>query len=565
MKKLSLSILIIVSFFFSNDSFSADENPGRFRKPLDEETGEKKFKSESFSDFVPQKSSSVFANLNVSNNPAPQNETSVKISRKDPDRVVAAWRDFRISVTPANRRVGYSYSTDGGFTWAESKLLDSTLIPGFPKNSDPVVTTDSAGNFYIAVICISNTGALAIYKSTDGGVTFPNAYMIANDGSEDKEYMETDFTPGSPYLNSIYISWTRFSGVRGIKLTKSTNAGVNWTTAVPVSDVNLGNQGSDVAVGLDGEVYVTWLDANTSNDIVMFDKSTNGGNTFSTDKNIAEGPPPDIPISSSGITFPSIAADITNGSNSGNIYVTFCDSRNGDPDVFLVRSTNRGVNWSSPVRVNNDPVGNGKLQCWPWIAVDETGNIAITFFDSRNTSSNTVIENYVAYSSDGGLTFLNLQVSNVPTPTAQPNFDVRFGDYIGVDYYNDLIIPVWTDERAGGFDMECYSGIVSTPVSINNLLSEIPENFKLFQNYPNPFNPNTVIRYSIGSQEGGSGFVSLKVYNSLGTEVKTLVDRKQNTGNYEVNFSGNDLSSGIYFYKLQTDGFVQTKSMILLK
>ena len=565
MTKTIIAFLFLVIFFSFNDIFSQDESAQRFRKPLDEETREKEFKSESFSDYIPHTTSSVFVNYNVSDNPAPQNETSVKISRKDPNRVVAAWRDFRISVTPANRRVGYSYSSDGGNTWAVSRLLDSTLLPGFPRNSDPVVTTDSAGNFYIAVICIGSTGALAIYKSTDGGVTFPNAYLIANDGSEDKEYMETDFTPGSPYLNSIYISWTRFSGVRGIKLTKSTNAGVNWTAAVPVSDVNLGNQGSDVAVGLDGEVYVTWLDGNTANDIVMFDKSTNGGITFGTDKNIAQGTPPDIPISSSGVTFPSIAADITNGPNSGNVYVAFCDSRNGDPDVFLTRSTNRGVNWSAPVRVNNDPVGNGKLQCWPWIAVDEKGNIAITFFDSRNTSSNTIIENYVAYSSDGGLTFLNLLVSTVPTPTAQPNFDVRFGDYIGVDYYNDLIIPVWTDERAGGFDMECYSGIVSTPVSINNLLSEIPENFKLFQNYPNPFNPNTVIRYSVAHQNGGLSLVSLKVYNSMGAEIATLVDRKQNTGNYEVNFSGEGLSSGIYFYKLQTDGFVQTKSMVLVK
>lgn len=565
MKNLTITIFLIVTLFNSYDVFSFDEDPGRFRKPLDEETREKEFIRNSFSDYIPHQTSSVFINNNVSNNSAPQNETSVKISRKDPNRVVAAWRDFRISVTPANRRVGYSYSTDGGVTWAESRLLDSTLIPGFPRNSDPAVTTDSAGNFYIAVICINTSGALAIYKSTDGGVTFPNAYMIADDGSEDKEFIETDFTPGSPYLNSIYISWTRFSGTRGIKLTKSTNDGVNWTDAVQVSDQTTGNQGSDVAVGLDGEVYVTWLRGNFSDDIVMFDKSTNGGNTFTTDKIIAQGTSPNIPISSSGVTFPSIATDITNGPYSGNIYVTFCDSRNGDPDVFLVRSTNRGVNWSDPVRVNNDPVGNGKLQCWPWIGVNDSGNIAITFFDSRNTSSNTIIENYVAHSTDGGQTFENLQVSTVPTPTAQPNSDVRFGDYIGVDYFRDLIVPVWTDERAGGFDMECYSGVVSTPVNINTLVSEIPDNFNLFQNYPNPFNPNTVIRYSVAPQNEGYSIVSLKVYNSLGTEVATLVDRKQSKGNYEVNFTGSDLSSGIYFYKLQTDGFVETKSMVLLK
>ncbi|HMQ69181.1 MAG TPA: T9SS type A sorting domain-containing protein [Ignavibacteria bacterium] len=565
MTKINIALLFLVVLFSSGNVFSQEKTGERFRKPLDEETREKEFINESFSDFVPQPGSSVFLNYNISNNPAPQNETSVKISRKDPNRVVAAWRDFRISVTPANRRVGYSYSSDGGITWSVSQLLDSTLLPGFPRNSDPVVTTDTSGNFYIAVITIGGTGALAIYKSTDGGVTFPNAYMIANDGSEDKEYMETDFTPGSPYLNSIYISWTRFSGVRGIKLTKSTDEGVNWTSAVPVSDVTLGNQGSDVAVGLDGEVYVCWLDGNTANDVVMFDKSTDGGNTFGTDKNIAQGPPPNIPISSSGVTFPSIAADITSGPYSGYIYVTFCDSRNGDPDVFLTRSTNRGVNWSAPVRVNNDPVGNGKLQCWPWIGVNDSGNIAITFFDSRNTSSNTIIENFVAHSSDGGLTFQNLQVSTVPTPTAQPNFDVRFGDYIGIDYYRDMIVPVWTDERAGGFDMECYTGIISTPVNINNLVSEIPDNYKLFQNYPNPFNPNTVIRYSVAPQNGSLSLVSLKVYNSLGSEVATLVDRKQSNGNYEVNFSGSDLSSGIYFYKLQTEGFVQTKSMLLIK
>lgn len=468
-------------------------------------------------------------------------------------------------MTPANRRVGYSYSTDGGSTWAVSRLLDSTLLPGFPRNSDPAVTTDSAGNFYIAVICIGNTGALAIYKSTDGGVTFPNAYLIANDGSEDKEFIETDFTPGSNYLNTIYISWTRFSGQTGIKITSSEDEGVTWTSPVAVSDAAFGGQGSDVAIGLDGEVYVTWLSGNATNDIVMFDKSTNGGTTFGTDKNIAQGASPNIPISSSGVTFPSVAADITNGPNSGNIYVTFCDSRNGDPDIFLVRSTNRGVNWSAPVRVNDDPVGNGKLQCWPWIGVNDSGNIAITFFDSRNTSSNTIIENYVAHSSDGGQTFLNLQVSTVPTNTAQPNSDVRFGDYIGIDYYRDVIVPVWTDERAGGFDMECYTGIVSTPVNINALVSEIPDNFRLFQNYPNPFNPNTVIRYSVSPQNGSPGLVSLKVYNSLGREVATLVNIKQSKGNYEVNFSGNNISSGIYFYKLQTDGFVETKSMLLLK
>ena len=95
--------------------------------------------------------------------------------------------------------------------------------------------------------------------------------------------------------------------------------------------------------------------------------------------------------------------------------------------------------------------------------------------------------------------------------------------------------------------------------------------FQLSQNYPNPFNPSTKIKYSIPSAHsplpGGAsgGLVTLKVYDLLGREVATLVDEKQQPGNYEVTFDGSKLSSGIYFYRLQADSHIQTKKMILLK
>ncbi|MBK8983249.1 MAG: T9SS type A sorting domain-containing protein [Ignavibacteria bacterium] len=81
------------------------------------------------------------------------------------------------------------------------------------------------------------------------------------------------------------------------------------------------------------------------------------------------------------------------------------------------------------------------------------------------------------------------------------------------------------------------------------------------QNYPNPFNPNTVIRYSIT----GNRNVNLKVFDALGKEIVTLVNEKQNTGSYLVDFYGEGLPSGVYFYRLQAGEFVETKSMILLK
>jgi len=100
-------------------------------------------------------------------------------------------------------------------------------------------------------------------------------------------------------------------------------------------------------------------------------------------------------------------------------------------------------------------------------------------------------------------------------------------------------------------------------------LEEIPTSFSLEQNFPNPFNPTTTIQFSLPK----SGDVTLKIYNLLGEEVKTLVDEYREAGNHSVQFNANNLSSGIYFYRLQVldpetssgQGFVETKKMLLLK
>lgn len=98
-------------------------------------------------------------------------------------------------------------------------------------------------------------------------------------------------------------------------------------------------------------------------------------------------------------------------------------------------------------------------------------------------------------------------------------------------------------------------------VGINKIGFGIPSNFSLFQNYPNPFNPSTNIRYQISN----SKFVSLKVFDILGKEIEILVNEKQSPGTYEVNWNASQYPSGVYFYRLETEGFTDTKKMILLK
>ena len=88
-----------------------------------------------------------------------------------------------------------------------------------------------------------------------------------------------------------------------------------------------------------------------------------------------------------------------------------------------------------------------------------------------------------------------------------------------------------------------------------------PSIYQLNQNFPNPFNPTTVITYQIPS----AGQVSLKVYDSIGKLVTTLVDKIQEAGKFTINFDGNNLSNGIYFYKLQTGNYSSVKKMLILK
>ena len=122
----------------------------------------------------------------------------------------------------------------------------------------------------------------------------------------------------------------------------------------------------------------------------------------------------------------------------------------------------------------------------------------------------------------------------------------------------------WTPEHFDIFISSTKMCFLYDPDGINaveqpkNLL---PKDFKLYQNYPNPFNPSTTVRYELPK----TSHVIIKIYNSIGEEVTTLIDKTQPAGSYSVNFNAKNLSSGVYFYQIIADNWVSTNKMLLVK
>ena len=121
---------------------------------------------------------------------------------------------------------------------------------------------------------------------------------------------------------------------------------------------------------------------------------------------------------------------------------------------------------------------------------------------------------------------------------------------------------------AGDYDYKCIphfpsmvGSFTATTTSVNQTSSIVPDRFNLNQNYPNPFNPTTNIKFDIAK----SGFANVTIYNSVGKEVARLVNENLSPGSYEVNWNATGVSSGIYYYRLETLEYTSTRKMVLVK
>ena len=226
-----------------------------------------------------------------------------------------------------------------------------------------------------------------------------------------------------------------------------------------------------------------------------------------------------------------------------------------------------------------------------WKIYNQDGYITFSQFSGANGptfgGTRSVIMDFFDYNIPGQKDSMYSKVFSGLLESDTLRFDYAYAQYNSTNI-DSLIVRVSTDGgltfpseifRKGGLGLatapqttsffyplnnsqwRSYKFSLSGIVGVNSLPENIPSGFKLMQNYPNPFNPSTKIRYELPVNSN----VTLKIYDIKGSIIDIPVNKKQNAGVYEVEFRGNDLSSGIYFYQLITEGFTETRKMILLK
>jgi len=391
-------------------------------------------------------------------------EVSIAINPMNPDNIVGT--SFQYGVPPQPRVSNYVYvSTNGGNSWKTVASQNAQRL----SQGDDAVTFSREGIAYHSYISFDGirvprpkraVSGILISSSRDGGLTWNDPIPAINHINsvtpfEDKPYVVTDNAPNSPNKGNVYLSWTRFD-VYGssdpehhsqIYFSRSIDKGKTFSMPFRISDtggdcLDSDNtvEGAVPVVGPKGEVYVVWAGPKG----LVFKKSMDGGLAFGKDKVIG-AQPGGWDMSIKGIDrsngMPVTGVDTSAGARRGTIYVNWIDERNGDPDVFLASSVDGGETWSAPVRVNDDPIRNGKEQFFTWMAVDPMdGSVNIIFYDRRDTQG-THTGLTLARSTNGGRTFVNYKLNQEPFAC---NEKVFFGDYSSISAYNGRVVPMYT-------------------------------------------------------------------------------------------------------------------------
>ncbi|MFK8015914.1 MAG: hypothetical protein AB8G17_10800 [Gammaproteobacteria bacterium] len=382
-------------------------------------------------------------------NPFGAAESSIEYNPTNPDIVIAG------SNGPGSGQKMH-FSTDGGVTWNAAAAL-----PLGGTCCDPTMDWSSDGTLaYTATLGSS----VFVYRSSDNGQTWDDlASEPGNDprrevslgGSVDKEFLHVDRSPTSPFQDNIYLTWHESNR---LKVATSSDQANTWSIVSLPATTQFRGIGSDITTDAAGNVYHFW--PATSSRIIWLAKSTDGGATFAAPTQVAAtqgGFDFPLPSIESRRAFIYVAADVdmSNGPFADSLYAAWTDNTGPDNDgvpaanhgrIQVAYSRDGGASWD--IVTPHETADSNDVDRWhPWIAVDDSGNVHVIFYDTRLDPSRTSVNLFHTVSTDGAQTFSTPErLTTVSSPNIGGGFE--FGDYNGLSATLDSIISSYTDNRA---------------------------------------------------------------------------------------------------------------------
>ena len=401
----------------------------------------------------------------------PEGEEHIAVDPNNFSNLIAMISDF--SQNGGFNLSKFAFSSNNGASWSEQFVPTSG---GFPvtadghvwqANSDPVVAIDKLGNVYLANLYlqvsgnrVTNDGYYVCSATLASGPTFSASGCHAvkttlrkSSNLEDKEWLATD-NSSSQFSGNVYAVWTHFTASSSmIFFSRSTNHGVTWSAPIQISSAaqNGGVQGSQVAVGPNGTVYVAYevfLAGGQGQHYIS--QSTNGGASFGSPVVMS---PVFNNLSFSATyrdnSFPALAVSPVAGGNF--IYDLYTDQPGSSSRTAFVRSkTAGGLTFTTAQRVNDVTTGQRLM---PAVAVDSSGTVHMSWFDTRNSGGSTgTLDIYATYTTNKGSSFApNARVTSVQINAGGAGF---IGDYSGIaakpNGTTGTAHPVWTNGGVGG-------------------------------------------------------------------------------------------------------------------
>ncbi len=388
-----------------------------------------------------------------------------------------AARDSRVIVgfNDANlvQGSGYGLSVDGGSTFQHGSLPE---LPGGQNLGHPAVAFGPNGEMYYATLATASDGASVISAcvSTDTAVSWTCAEASTTAANvydtQDQNGLAVD-NSSSKFRGNVYVSWTDFSTLYGgafILVARSADGGRSFGTAQALSALDGSQvvQDSSIAIGPNGEVFVSYRDGHLGGTGITLTKSVDGGVTFSTPKAaVLFTPVASMLTGGNGVRAESFPATVVDRNGTWHlVYAAVSPGQAVDrSDIFYVRSTDGGINFSAPVRLNDDATATSQWS--PSIAATEDGRVAVKWWDRRNDPANdSLTDVYMTVSADGGVTFgRNVRVTDhnwVFGPSALGSYH---GDYDGLAGDSGNFHLSWSDER--GSDPDVYYAFFPSTVT----------------------------------------------------------------------------------------------------